>query len=116
MKTIKLKKGQQIPENFTGVIEYPYGAKEWWQNGLIHRINGPAIEWSDGTKMWCQDGIAHRVDGPAIKWGNGRINYIIWGQFFSKEQFEIFQFMWENTSYRKTKKLMKMFVKLAKMK
>ncbi len=26
--------------------------KRWYQNGLIHRLNGPAIENSDGTKEY----------------------------------------------------------------
>lgn len=33
--------------------------------GRIHREDGPAIENTDGTKRWCQNGVYHRVDGPA---------------------------------------------------
>jgi hypothetical protein len=24
----------------------------WYQNGLRHRLDGPAIEWADGDKSW----------------------------------------------------------------
>ena len=38
-------------------IEYPNGAKYWYQNGLRHRTDGPAIEWYDGDKWWFIDGV-----------------------------------------------------------
>ena len=33
--------------------EYAGGHKEWYLNGELHRIDGPAVEWADGTKYWC---------------------------------------------------------------
>lgn len=47
------------------------GTKIWYQNGLKHRTDGPAIEYMDGTKYWYQNGEFHRLDGPAIKFANG---------------------------------------------
>ena len=42
------------------------GHKEWWENGKLHRENGPAIERSNGDKEWYFMGELHRIDGPAI--------------------------------------------------
>ncbi len=33
----------------------------------LHRLNGPAIERADGTKEWYQNGVLHREDGPAVE-------------------------------------------------
>ena len=32
------------------------GHKRWYQNGELHRENGPAIERPDGGKRWFLDG------------------------------------------------------------
>jgi hypothetical protein len=42
------------------------GTKEWYKNGLRHRLDGPAIEYASGSKYWFQNGKLHREDGPAI--------------------------------------------------
>jgi hypothetical protein len=34
--------------------------KEWWQNGLRHRLNGPAYENIYGEKQWYYEG--KRID------------------------------------------------------
>lgn len=68
---------EEIPENFTGVIEWSNGSKEWFQNGLLHRIDGAAMEYTDGTKYWCQNNLFHRLDGPAIEQWNGKKEYWI---------------------------------------
>ena len=47
------------------------GDKEWFLNGKLHRIDGPACEYADGTKHWHLDGKRHRVDGPAVEWSDG---------------------------------------------
>jgi hypothetical protein len=52
-------------------IEWANGHKEWYQNGKLHRLDGPAIEWANGTKEWYQDGKIHRLDGPARERKNG---------------------------------------------
>jgi len=96
MKTIKAKDfsgWSEVPENFTGIVEWPNRDKFWLQNGLIHKLDGPAIEWAKGTK-----------------------DHYILDQFLTKNQFGVFQFLWENTDYKKTDELMELFVELAKMK
>lgn len=47
------------------IVEYATGDKEWWENGVRHREDGPAIEYSSGGKLWVVNGKPHRVDGPA---------------------------------------------------
>ena len=52
MKYIKVNSFDEIPKNYTGIVEYTGGIKKWCMNGKIHREDGPAIEWSDGVKWW----------------------------------------------------------------
>ena len=67
------EKYQVIQEN----IEKPTlkvgsnGTKTWYQNGVRHRLDGPAVEYSDGNKMWYQNGMRHRLDGPAVEYSSG---------------------------------------------
>jgi hypothetical protein len=56
MKTIKTDYNNPIPNNFTGIAEYSFGRKEWYQEGKKHRIDGPAVECFDGTKYWFIEG------------------------------------------------------------
>ena len=71
METFKVKNYGEIPNGFTGIVEYADGTKEWWLNGKLHRVDGPAWEGADGTKEWFLNGKRHRVDGPAIEFANG---------------------------------------------
>jgi hypothetical protein len=64
-------------------IIYPNGDKEWWVNGKLHRLEGPAIEsnhekpqWVD--QWWC-NGMLHRHDGPAIVRWDGMNKWYTWG-------------------------------------
>lgn len=57
MKTIKVKRWREIPENFTGIAELPSGTKEWYKDGKRHREDGPAVEWESGYKEWYLQGI-----------------------------------------------------------
>jgi hypothetical protein len=43
----------------------------YYNNRILHRVDGPAIGWANGVKGWYVDGRCHRVDGPAIEWANG---------------------------------------------
>ena len=40
--------------------------KEWYSEGILHKIGGPAIEWNDGDSSWHKHGKYHREDGPAM--------------------------------------------------
>ena len=49
----------------------------WYQHGILHREDGPAIEYTDGKKSWWQYGKLHREDGPAVEWGDGKIEWYL---------------------------------------
>lgn len=38
----------------------------YFEKGLHHRPDGPAIEWYNGRQEWKIHGVLHREDGPAI--------------------------------------------------
>jgi len=69
--TLRLKNGESIPKNFTGMVELPDGRKHWYKEGLLHRLDGPAFESLYGTKYWYKEGKFHREDGPAVECRNG---------------------------------------------
>ena len=59
------------------------GNKFWRVNGLLHRLDGPALEWSNGYKEWHVNGLYHRLDGPAIEWSDGDKNWYANGKLIS---------------------------------
>jgi len=52
MKTIKVKHWTDVPINFTGIVEFENGDKEWLKNGITHRENGPSIIDKNGYRGW----------------------------------------------------------------
>ena len=32
------------------------GDRSWYQNGKLHRVDGPAIEWANGDRQWWING------------------------------------------------------------
>ena len=59
---------------------------EWYQNGQLHRLDGPAREWRDGAKVWYQNGKLHRLDGPAREWGDGSKEWWLNGKYYKTEK------------------------------
>jgi hypothetical protein len=62
------------------------GSKEWWLNGNLHRIDGPAVERADGTKMWWLEDKRHRSDGPAVECADGTKTWWLNGKQVSWQQ------------------------------
>jgi len=137
MKIIRVISRSEIPDNFTGIVEFSVGTKKWLKNGIPHRDNGPAIEFYWGTKEWCQNGLCHRTDGPAVikttgtkewwqngvmhrldgaavEWDDGDESYYVLGWDLTKKQFDIFRHLWENTLLERTDELMVIFVGLVR--
>jgi len=52
-------------------IIYPGGGEEWYLAGVHHRDGGPAITTIDGSQYWYRGGDLHRDDGPAVCESNG---------------------------------------------
>jgi hypothetical protein len=68
-------------------FEYVSGSKFWYQNGVYHRVDGPAVEWANGFKAWYQNGKPHRLDGPAIEYPDGAKFWYIEGKKYTEEEF-----------------------------
>ena len=56
-------------------IEYANGDKSWYFEGKLHRLNGPAIEYANGDKSWYFEEKRHRIDGPAVEHADGCIEF-----------------------------------------
>jgi len=85
--------------NRTEMTVNPDGTKEWYQNGILHRIDGPAVEHFDGTKEWFVNGKLHREDGPAIEHSDGSKAFYLFGEKIKNEKVykassSILQFIW----------------------
>ena len=52
------------------------GNRRWYdEEGLFHRVDGPAIEYWYGAKEWCIHGRQCREDGPTQEYGDGARYY-----------------------------------------
>jgi len=57
MKTIKAKDWSEVPQDYTGIVEWSSGIKGSYKNGKHHREDGPAwIRNYDNYKNWILDG------------------------------------------------------------
>lgn len=88
MEIIKVKSYLDVPKNFTGILEYPNGTKEWYKEGNLHRDDEPAVEYSHGGKEWFKEGKRHKIDGPAVEYPIGYKEWWIDGENYSKEIFK----------------------------
>lgn len=64
---------------------------EYWYNeaGEFHRNGGPAASRPlTGFNAYYQDGKLHREDGPAITYSDGRGYYYLRGKEYTKEDWE----------------------------
>ena len=59
-----------------GRYEDKYGTVRWYQDGELHREDGPAVEMKVSGKTWkkmyFKDGMKHRLDGPAVEQSDGK--------------------------------------------
>lgn len=72
-----------MQENWEG------NAKEWRRpsDNKLHRIGAPAVEWNDGSKVWYQNGKLHREDGPAYVDKDGGVEYHLFGESVTPQEF-----------------------------
>ena len=72
IKSANLYKIEKLPNGeYAQTIEKANGDKYWYQNGKLHRENGPAVEKANGDKHWFLNANRHREDGPAIEYADG---------------------------------------------
>jgi len=81
------------------ITYYEDGSKNseyWYQNGKLHRLDGPAAIYYDNSsnklsESWYQNGQLHRLDGPAvIDYYTCENYYYINGKGLTKEQFKLY--------------------------
>ena len=68
-------------------VELANGDKFWYQNDQLHRLDGPAVDWANGDKFWFQNGLRHRLDGPAQEYANGDKFWYINGKKLTEQKF-----------------------------
>ena len=52
MTTIKVKTWAEVPQGYTGIVEFENGDKIWVKNRKDHREDGPSYVRNDGYKEW----------------------------------------------------------------
>jgi len=75
----------------TGMFKDRDGNKEWYQNGELHRLDGPAKEHADGYKAWYVNNKLHRLDGPAVEYADGYKAWWINNEQFSETEFNAYK-------------------------
>jgi len=63
------------------------GTRRWYQNGFLHREDGPALEYVGGDRFWYQNGELHREDAPAIEYSNGAYSWHLNNRRYSFEEY-----------------------------
>jgi hypothetical protein len=63
-----------------------FEAREVPTNTILHREDGPALE-ADGSKYWFNEGRMHRTDGPAVIGADGSSHHWINNKYLSLEKF-----------------------------
>ena len=68
-----------------GLVVDSNGTQNYFQNGQLHRLDGPAIVRADGTQLWCQNNKLHRFDGPAIIRADGTQLWFVKGKDITED-------------------------------
>jgi hypothetical protein len=70
-----------------GKIVDEHGNTFYYKDNKLHSYNDlPAIIYSSGAKFWYQNGKIHRLDGPAETYVNGKEYYYIDDSQLTKKQ------------------------------
>jgi hypothetical protein len=71
------------------MVEPPEGNCQEWRrpsDNKLHRVGEPALIWSDGTLVWFQNGELHREDGPAYVENGRDVEFHLFGQRVSPQE------------------------------
>lgn len=61
--------------------------QRWYERGILHRKNGPAVIGLNGYSEWWFEGKKHRENGPALDWKWGEKEWFIHGIEYTEEEF-----------------------------
>ena len=64
--------------------------QQWYVNGNLHRIGGPAIIYETGRQEWYINGKRHREDGPARMFSDGRQEWWVNGNLHREDGLLLF--------------------------
>lgn len=92
-ETIKVNAVEEIPSNYTGIVEFANGTKNWFKDGKVHREDGPAVEWANGDRGWYKNGEPHREDGPAFESVNGSKEWYLEDQYYPQINLEDYKIL-----------------------
>jgi len=65
----------------------PGGTKHWYLDGMLHRVDGPALVYPNGDEYWYLHTGLHREDGPAIEFSDGAKRWYLDGIGVTEEDF-----------------------------
>lgn len=68
------------------ISEY-YKVEEWYKDGKLHRVGAPARTHKD-SKWYFENGLLHRLDGPAVDQRGHPKEYWINGQKWSPKNYK----------------------------
>lgn len=87
-KEWRLSKHEGLLHRIDGpAVIWPDGETEYWVMGQLSRLDGPAIEYVNGSKEWRVEGCLHREDGPAIERANGSKEFYLDGEVLSEQAY-----------------------------
>jgi len=91
MKTINITFPNEIPKNYTGIVNINNGNLiVHYQNGKIHREGLPAfIATIVEQEGYFNNGLRHRIGGPALLSGSNGAIYYVYGQQVTKEAHDL---------------------------
>jgi hypothetical protein len=80
------RKGAEAVKTYNGDTAHEI----WAENGLLHRIGGPAVQGGVGYKIvYAERGLPHRLDGPATIDSDGCTKYYIKGVQYTRDDYDI---------------------------
>jgi hypothetical protein len=65
---------------FTGIVKWNNGSVSYFENGNLHRLDGPAVTNTQGYKSWHFKGKRHNLNCPARIYSDGYAEYWIYGK------------------------------------
>ena len=68
-----------------------FGQERWClSNGMLHRIDGPALTHKNGARQWINYGLFHRLDGPAWEGADGNVVWWVNGhRYYTFNSFQL---------------------------